>query len=191
MSEQVTIPWSELDQAFSVKSQGGTEHDAFVFDRLAKAVLECQELQFEYSKLSDPRPEHRTLQPYHLVEVDGGWYVIGYDLKRKARRAFAVQRMKSVNVTTTRFVRSRDFQLEDHFVGRFGVWAGGEGEGQSYSVRIRFSGFAARVVAERRWHPSQEVSLIESDGSAIELSRISLAGFLDSEVRLRLSNQGN
>lgn len=170
MSEQVTIPWTELDQAFSVESRGLTEHDAFVFDRLAQAVLECRELQFEYSKLRDPRPEQRRLQPYHLVEVDGGWYVIGYDLKREARRTFAVQRMKSVQVTTNRFIRSRDFRLEDHFAGSFGVWAGREGEGSAYYVRIRFSGIAARIVAERRWHPSQEVILVEADGSVIELS---------------------
>ncbi|MBP84756.1 MAG: hypothetical protein CMO61_13010 [Verrucomicrobiales bacterium] len=170
MSEQVTIPWSELDQAFAVKSQGFTEHDAFVFDRLAKAVLECRELHFEYRKLRDLIPEKRKLQPYHLVEVEGGWYVIGFDLKREARRTFAVQRMKSVHLTNKRFLRSRNFRLEDHFAGSFGVWAGGEGGGHSFPIRIRFSGFAARVVAERRWHPSQEVTPIESDGSVIELT---------------------
>ena len=170
MSEQVTIPWSDFDQAFAAKSIGFTEHDAFVFDRLAKAVLECRELHFEYRKLRDRRPEKRKLQPYHLVEVEGGWYVIGFDLKRGAKRTFAVQRMKSVHLTNKRFLRSRNFRLEDHFAGSFGVWAGGEGGGRSFPIRIRFSGFAARVVAERRWHPSQEVTLIESDGSIIELT---------------------
>ena len=170
MSEQVTIPWSELDQAFAVKSLGFTEHDAFVFDRLAKAVLECRELHFEYRKLRDRRPEKRKLQPYHLVEVEGGWYLIGFDLKREAKRTFAVQRMESVHLTNKRFLRSRDFRLEDHFAGSFGVWSGGQGEGPLFSIRIRFSGFAARVVAERRWHPSQEVTLNESDGSTIELT---------------------
>ncbi|MEM7602545.1 MAG: WYL domain-containing protein, partial [Verrucomicrobiota bacterium] len=112
MSDQITIPWTEIDQAFSVKSTGLTERDVFVFERLAKAVLESRELHFDYQKLSDDTPMKRRLEPYHLAEIDGGWYVIGQDLDRGARRTFAVQRMKGVHLTETRFQRSHDFSLD-------------------------------------------------------------------------------
>ena len=47
---------------------------------------------------------------------------------------------------------------------------GEEGEkSNQYLIRIRFRGFAARVVAERRWHPSQEVIPVKPDGSEIDL----------------------
>lgn len=170
MSEQVTIPWSDIDQAFSVKSVGMTERDVFTFDRIAKSVLESRELHFEYRKLTGDTPVKRRLQPYHLAEIDGGWYVIGHDLDRNARRTFAVQRMRSVHLTTKRFQRSRDFKLEDHFAGSFGVWAGEDRGAARFPVKIRFRGFAARVVSERRWHPSQEITTLEPDGSLIELT---------------------
>ena len=172
MSEQVTIPWSDIDQAFSVKSVGMTERDVFIFDRLAKAVLESRELHFDYRKLKDDVPSRRHLQPYHLAEIDGGWYVIGQDLERNARRTFAVQRMRSVHLTTKRFVRPRDFRLEDHFAGSFGVWSGEDKGSPKFRVRIRFRGFAARVVAERRWHPSQEITELEPGGNAIEITMV-------------------
>ncbi|HRQ89228.1 MAG TPA: WYL domain-containing transcriptional regulator [Bacteroidia bacterium] len=170
MSDRVTIPWSDLDQAFSAKSVGLTEQDAFVLDRLASAVLESRELHFEYRKLKDAAPSKRRIQPYHLAEIDGGWYVIGHDLDRDARRTFAVQRMRAVHLTTRRFLRSRDFRLDDHFAGSFGVWAGEDRGAPAYRVRIRFHGFAARVVAERRWHPSQEIAEIEPGGEVIEIA---------------------
>lgn len=170
LSDRVTIPWSDIDQAFSAKSVGLTEQDAFVFERLAKAVLESRELRFEYRKLRDDKPMRRRLQPYHLAEIDGGWYVIGHDLDRGARRTFAVQRMRSVHLTERRFVRPTDFRLEDHFAGSFGVWTGGEEGRRNFAVKIRFRGFAARIVAERRWHPSQEIDFIEEDGSVVDLS---------------------
>lgn len=171
LSDRVTIPWSEIDQAFSTKSMGITERDVFVFERLAKGVLESRELHFDYQKLRDAEPMHRHLQPYHLVEIDGGWYVIGFDLDRGARRTFAVQRMKSVSLTNKRFVRSADFRLEDHLAGSFGVWSGGgEERAQPFGVRIRFRGFAARIVAERRWHPSQEIEFLDESGSEIEMT---------------------
>ncbi len=170
MGDRITIPWSDLDQAFSVKSGGMTERDVFLFERLAKAVLESRELHFEYRKLADERSAKRRVQPYHLAEIDGGWYLIGHDLDRGARRTFAVQRMRAVHLTERRFVRSRDFRLEDHFAGSFGVWAGGGESGKRYRVKIRFRGFAARVVAERRWHPSQEIAEVEPGGAVIDLS---------------------
>lgn len=170
MSEQVTIPWSDIDQAFSVKSIGMTERDVFLFDRLAKAVLESRELQFDYRKLKDDAPARRRIQPYHLAEIDGGWYVIGFDLERQARRTFAVQRMRSVHLTAKRFVRSRDFRLEDHFAGSFGVWSGEDKGSPKFLVRIRFRNFAARVVAERRWHPSQEITELDPAGNVIEIT---------------------
>ncbi|MEM6278348.1 MAG: WYL domain-containing protein [Verrucomicrobiota bacterium] len=178
MSDRITIPWSEIDQAFSVKSTGMTERDIFVFERLAKAVLESRELHFEYRKLADEKAMKRRLQPYHLAEIDGGWYVIGFDLHREARRTFAVQRMRSVHLTEIRFQRSHDFRLEDHFAGSFGVWSGENGERPSYAVKIEFTGFAARVVSERRWHPSQEIYRKAEDGSHIELT-LSLSALED------------
>lgn len=170
MSEEVTIPWSDIDEAFSVQSVGMTERDVFLFDRLAKAVLESRELHFDYRKLQDDAPARRRLQPYHLAEIDGGWYVIGFDLERQARRTFAVQRMRSVHLTTKRFLRSRDFRLEDHFAGSFGVWSGEDKGGANFAVRILFRRFAARVVAERRWHPSQEITELDPAGNTIEIT---------------------
>ena len=97
-------------------------------------------------------------------------YVIGFDLERQAKRTFAVQRMKAVHVTQKKFIRPRDFKLEDHFAGSFGVWAGDATGGKTFEVKIRFTGFAARIVSERRWHPSQEIEHLSEKDDAIELT---------------------
>ena len=170
MSEQVTIPWSDIDQAFSVKSVGLTKRDLMLFERLARAVLECREIRFEYRKLTSNKSEKRQVEPYHLAEIDGGWYVIGFDRDREARRTFAVQRMKGVQITRRTFNRPADFSLEDHFAGSFGVWAGNSTSKETYEVKIRFSGFAARVIPERRWHPSQEIQSLDEHGNSVELT---------------------
>jgi predicted DNA-binding transcriptional regulator YafY len=34
------------------------------------------------------------VQPLHLGDVDGGWYLIAHDLERDALRTFALPRMK-------------------------------------------------------------------------------------------------
>lgn len=176
MKDQISVEWTDLDQVFSVKAAEMTLRDLSLFEKLSRAVLERREIRFDYTKLEDERTERRHLQPYHLAEIDGGWYVIGHDLDRGARRTFAVPRMKGLSLLKKIFDRPDNFQLEDHFAGSFGVWTrpvgAGEGKGKTvapYRIRVRFTGFAARFVPERRWHPSQDIRKLNKSGNRIEL----------------------
>lgn len=154
---EVSFRWSDLDEAFSVKGAGVVPADVRLFEKLARAVLECRVLRFDYRKLDADGWERRKVRPFHLAECDGGWYLIGYDEDRRARRTFAVQRMKEVQVRQTQFPRPADFDLAEHLGGSFGVWHRPEDKGKRRRIRLRFTGWAARMVSERRWHPSQEL----------------------------------
>lgn len=173
MGDRISIPWSDLDHAFSVKASGLTSRDLAVFEKVARAVLERVELRFDYTKLSSPVAEPRRVQPFHLAEIDGGWYLIGHDLGRGARRTFALQRMKGLSLTGRKFVRPSDFRLEDHFAGSFGVWTERQqNDGWSaprHRIRVRCRGFAARFIPERRWHPTQEI--VHVTGAAESVAR--------------------
>ncbi len=162
----VTFQWTDLDDAFSVRESGIVPGDVRLFEKLARAVLERLEIRFDYRKIESDEWEPRSLKPYHIAEVDGGWYVIGHDAMRKARRTFALQRMKAVRVLKTRFLRPPDFKLGDHLGGSFGVWHNPMDHGEHHRIRLRFTGWAARMVVERRWHPSQEI--IETGGNSSE-----------------------
>lgn len=110
-----------------------------------------------YHKLGAAKAEKRAVKPYNLSDVGGGWYVIGYDTDRAALRTFALQRMKAVRVSTKGFLRPDDFNAENYLGESFGIWRTGAATDKPQRVRIRLDGWAARVAAERRWHPSQEI----------------------------------
>ena len=76
---EVTFQWTDLDQAFSVKNLGIVPGNVQLFEKLARAVLECREVRFDYRKIDSDEWEARSLRPFHITEVDGGWYVIGHD----------------------------------------------------------------------------------------------------------------
>lgn len=166
---EVSFHWSDLDEAFSVKDSGVVPSDVRLFERVCRAVLECRELRFHYRKIDSDRWESRKLRPFHLADFDGGWYVIGYDPDRKARRTFALQRMKGIRVLKTKFSRPADFSLTEHLGGSFGVWHNPAGKGKSHRVVLRFTGWAARMVSERRWHPSQETRWIGKGEELLEM----------------------
>lgn len=173
---EVSFRWSDLDQAFSVRDSGVVPGDVILFEKVARAMLDCRELRFAYRKIDGEEWEARTLRPLHVAEFDGGWYVIGHDPERKARRTFAMQRMKSARVMKTKFLRPTDFSLDDHLGGSFGVWHSPEGKGKRHRIRLRFYGWAGRMVSERRWHPSQQITWLGKKEEALELS-LDLSGF--------------
>lgn len=185
LSDEVSFSWSELDAAFSVRATGVVEADARQFGALSDAILQGREVGFTYRKLTGDVPEPRRVRPYHLGQVDHGWYLFGFDLDRGAVRTFALPRITNLQVTATPFERPADFTLRNHLGGSFGVWNYPEDESGDQEVRIVFRGYAARVVAERRWHPSQEIAPVPGEEGAIEL-RLRLGG-LEEVARWILS----
>ncbi len=157
LAGEVSFHWSDLDEAFSARDSGVVPGDVALFEKVARAILETCELRFDYRKIDGEEWESRRLQPYHLTEFDGGWYVIGYDPDRKARRTFALQRIRKARPVKVRFLRPADFSLNDHLGGSFGVWHNPADRGKRCRIRLRFTGWAARLVSERRWHPSQQI----------------------------------
>jgi proteasome accessory factor B len=168
-----------------VRATGVVEADARLFGALSDAILQGREIGFTYRKLTGDVPEPRRVRPYHLGQVDHGWYLFGFDLDRGAVRTFALPRITDLEVTATPFERPADFSLRHHLGGSFGVWNYPEAEGGDQDVRVVFRGYAARVVAERRWHPSQEIAPRKGEEEAIEL-RLRLRG-LEEVARWVLS----
>lgn len=166
---EVSFRWSDLDEVFSVKDTGIVPGDVRLFEKVARAVMELRILRFEYRKIESEKWEQRKIRPYHIADFDGGWYVIGYDESRKAKRTFALQRMKAPQVLQSKFLRPADFDLSDHLGSSFGVWHSSEGGKGKHRIRLRFSGWATTMVSERRWHPSQEIKWTGRKKDTLEL----------------------
>lgn len=165
---KIEFTWADLDAAFSYKSVQQNSTQIKCFGQLAKAILDQSVTTFHYRKLEGEVAEPRKVQPLHLGEVDGGWYLIAHDLDRSALRTFALPRMSRCHVLQTRFERPTDFNGVAYLNRSFGVW-NDAGEEKLHLVRIELRKYAARLAQERRWHPTQEVTILDSRGNRVEV----------------------
>lgn len=165
---EVSIQWDELDGAFSVKASGVLPADVNLFGDLLDAVRARREVSFDYHKLSAAKAERRRVQPYHVGQIEHGWYLLAYDPERRGMRTFALQRMTGLAILKSKFERDPKFDARAHLGGGFGVWSYSDRPNHEHEISIRFEGYAARVVAERLWHPTQEIRQLNKDGSVIE-----------------------
>ncbi len=156
---KVSFNLDEWTERVSFRTVGTPEVDLAVFEAAGRALAEERELVFGYRKLKGSGEEVRRLEPHHLTCVDGQWYLIGYDPDRGSSRTFALTRMRSARVTERHFVRPEGSAPPR---GGFGIFAGGK----LREIVLRFEGVAARLVAERTWHPTQRLK--ELPGGRLE-----------------------
>jgi len=169
--------FSELDRAISFRSIGPAVVQVEIFERLSEAVLKTKEVEFDYKKLGSKTTERRRVQPYHLGLIDNLWYLFGFDVHRNQLRTFALPRIERVKVTQAKFHRPSGFSVAHQLAFSFGVFSK-NGNAKCETVRIRFDPFAAQLVQEREWHPSQKIKQLK--GGVIELS-LKLANFEEIE----------
>ena len=126
-------------------------------------MAQRQQLELHYRKPGQPA-ETRLVDPYHLANINGEWFLFAYDHARKDIRTFVPARIQSVKPTGKTFERTQKFSLEKRLRDSFGVHSG-EGE---FEVVIRFNARAADYIREKKWHPSQTLARIEGRRRGIE-----------------------
>ena len=161
--DTVSFQWDEIESSISFRGIGATVADLELFETVSGAVLKSHELAFEYRKLGSSGYEARRVQPYHLACIDQQWYLFAHDLVRSQLRTFVLSRMRKVQNTRMRFRKPADFSITKHLSASLGVFS----TNGRFKVRLEFDDFAARLVSERNWHPSQKIKQLP--GGRIEL----------------------
>ena len=117
---------------------------------LVDAIDLRETVSLEYRKLGDRKTKRRLVDPYHLHLHAGALYLIGWCHERQAARTFLLDRASRVEPTSRKFQRRADLALSSILQGDLGPWSG-----EPETIRLRFSPTAARLISERKVHPSQ------------------------------------
>ena len=168
MEGKIRFAWKDLDDAFSRKTVEQRPRDVKLFGIIAESILNQFVTTFYYKKIGSETSELRRVEPLHLGEVDGGWYLIAHDLERAALRTFALPRVSRLKVTQKKFERPRGFVGNDHLKQSFGIWSVA-GDYSRHEVRVELKNYAAQLAQERRWHPTQEISVKNAKGTRVEI----------------------
>jgi proteasome accessory factor B len=171
LPDTISLNLADIEQTISFRTRAEPILDLKIFEALAKAVAQRQQLELNYRKPGQQKTEARVVDPYHLANINGEWFLFAYDHARKDIRTFVPARIQSVKSTGRNFERSRKFSLEKRLRDSFGVHSG-EGE---YEVVIRFNARAADYVREKKWHESQQLREKKGGGVELKLKLSSLA----------------
>lgn len=137
------------------------EKRPIIADLLA-ALYAREACRVTYRTPHDPEARTYPVEPYELVEHDGGLYLYCWVPARAHVRLLAVERIEALERTGDTFARRADVErtIAAKKERAFRILD----DEQPLRVTLRFTPAVAFYVAERTWHPTQEL-IPHEDGS--------------------------
>lgn len=186
LPETISLHMADWQQTISFRSSAESISNLEIFDQLARAAAEGRQLRLKYRKPGKSTAQTRVIDPYHLANVNGDWFLFAHCHLRKDIRTFVPARVQSAELTGKRFRRPKNFSIEAALRDSFGVHSGKS----EHRVTIRFNDKVSDYIREKKWHASQQLKNL-ADGSVeltlrlsslIEVQRWILSWAGDAEV---------
>jgi proteasome accessory factor B len=170
LPDTVSLNITDWEQTISFRTRAEPIVKLETFDALAKAAAQRKQLQLTYRKPGQRATELRVVDPYHLANINGEWFLFAWCHLRRDIRTFVPARILAVEPTGRTFARPQKFSLEKRLRDSFGVQSG---QG-SFEVVLQFNELAADYIREKKWHESQELRELPDGGVELRLKLSSL-----------------
>ncbi len=131
-------------------------------DRLTRAIDQKRTVEMRYYSASRNVTSRRAVDPYRLWYAGGALYLIGYCHRRQDVLMFAVERIRSLTVTTRPCQMPLQFDIDAYVQDALVVM-----RGKPIDVELVFDRGTAAWVKDREWHPSQRLEFIK--GGALKM----------------------
>jgi predicted DNA-binding transcriptional regulator YafY len=170
LPETISLNLNDWSESISFRTSAEPILNLQNFDKLAQATARCEQLRIVYRKPGQKKEEERVVDPYHLANVNGEWYLFAYDYLRNAVRTFSPTRVLRIEKTGQTFPRNDGFSVKEELRNSFGIHTGTH----KMRVVIQFDDLVADYIREKKWHPSQKLRELKDGGVQLELTLSSL-----------------
>lgn len=163
LPENLIISSEELENILSVSvSPIKIKKDILsTFEKIFNAIKENKMIKIIYYTITRDEISERVLDPYHIYNSEGVWYLVAFCHKRNEFRDFALDRIKKVEVLNESFEKDKNFNIKNYLKQAFRIY-----KGDLEKIKLKFDSFQSKWIKERIWHESQEIEELP-DGSVI------------------------
>lgn len=136
----------------------GSEYFANILQAISQQVV----ITFQLHSYWNPATNRRCI-PKAIKEAHYRWYLIGYDLDKKAFRNYGLDRISNLKVTSS-VAKSPDIAVEEHYKNAFGI----ETYKAPLEVILKFENSQKEYLKSLPLHPSQKI--IEENDTHFQIS---------------------
>src|SRR5690242_18203443 len=78
LPDTISLNLSDVEQTISFRTRAEQILNLDIFDALAKATAHRRQIELAYRKPGRQESESRIVDPYHLANINGEWYLFAY-----------------------------------------------------------------------------------------------------------------
>jgi predicted DNA-binding transcriptional regulator YafY len=153
LTDKIAVDLEALRRHFTFASLPAARAEPRTLLALHEAIERQNVVAMEYFSAHRNERTARRVEPHHLHNSGGDWYLLAFDPAKKKMLTFNIARVESLKTLPQTFVRRRDFSADKFLKSGFRAESGP----QEYSVTIRFDAAQSPYIRERIWHSTQEL----------------------------------
>ena len=165
LPEHVSYDAQKEAAAFTFTGGGRAMVDPELLLELNNVIHSKRSIEIKYYSASSGQTSRRTVDPYHLNNIQGDWYLIAYCHTRREPRDFLTSRIKDCKRLPSTFQVAPNFSLNKYLETGFLA----ERATAPENIVIKFDEYQARWIRERQWHSSQQIEELPSGGLILRL----------------------
>ena len=162
LPESIRVNTTWIDTHFTFMHESFTIINPDIWETISRGLRQGNQVKIVHRKAGADDAVERAVDPYHIVNYRGEWYLIGYCHVRKSILRFAVSRISRAELTDKKFTPKADFNFDSFIGSGFGIMT----EDIEHHIKIRFSKEQAPYIIERQWHPGQNITH-NQDGTVV------------------------
>ncbi len=145
------------------------------FKIIENALFKEMTIAIKYFKTETENAVSRTIDPYHLRNYNGDWYLIGFEHERKKVRVLSVNRISYVKMTNRSFDIPESFSMNEYFKYSFGKKRTSKPLKIEFEIKKQF----VNVITEREIHSSQKLRKLSNGNIHVTLTLYELSEIKD------------
>ena len=162
LPDNIRVNTTWIDTQYTFMHESFTYIDPAIWETVSNGLRQRKQIDIVHQKAGSAEAIKRIVDPYHIVNFRGEWYLIGYCHKRESVLRFAISRIHKAELSTTAYKIPADFNFNTFIGSSFGIMT----EDTEHTVRIHFDKDQAPYIIERQWHHDQTINE-NKDGSII------------------------
>jgi len=119
LPDTISLNLADWEQTISFRTSAEPVLNLEIFDTLAQATAQHNQLELIYRKPGRKETEPRIVDPYHLANINGEWFLFAHCHLRNDIRTFVPTRILEAKPTGRAFVRPHKFSLEKTVARQF------------------------------------------------------------------------
>jgi predicted DNA-binding transcriptional regulator YafY len=134
---------------------------------IIRATIRQQVATISYRSPASPRAKQHVIHPYHVLNLEGEWYVLAHNARHESVSQFAIGRIQSIKLSAHKFTIPSTFKVKNVLATRFGRYIHHGEKKEPILVKLLIVPDLAPWASEKEWHPKQK--LIKRKSGAVEL----------------------